>query len=203
MTSGSARQGVGHLGRARRPAVRRWALGLCAVLLACLAMMDTAEAAGWTEQEFARFRLLPGATAAGDAGEILIGLEVELQPGWQFYSEDPGPYGVAPVFDWSASRNLARAAIHWPAPTRYVYSSDPPIDTLGYKDALLLPVLLEPRAAGEALQVRLSLEYAVCEAYCVIESVELRLALPAGRGEATPHAGRLEEALAQAATESR
>ena len=130
-----------------------------------------------------------------DRGEVM---EVDLEPGWQFYSENPGEFGVAPIFDWSASRNLAEATIMWPKAKRFVYSADPPVVTLGYQDWLLLPVVLEVGELGEDLTIRLDLEYAVCEEICIVDSVDLRLRLPAGRGAATRHGERLRQALADA-----
>jgi len=173
-------------------------LCLALLLLALLHRPEAVAGSEWTEREFASFRLLPGTTAVEASRNLLIGLEVELAPGWQFYSEAPGEYGVAPHFDWSASRNLVEATLHWPAPTAYVYSSDPPISTLGYKGSLLLPVALVAERAGEAFELRLALEYAVCEEFCIVDTVELRLALPPGRAEATRHHARLEQALGQA-----
>jgi suppressor for copper-sensitivity B len=171
---------------------------LALLLLALLHRPEAAAGSEWTEREFASFRLLQGTTAVEASRDLLVGLEVELAPGWQFYSENPGEFGVAPQFDWSASRNLAEASLHWPAPTAYLYSSDPPISTLGYKGSLLLPVALVAERAGEALELRLALEYAVCEEFCIVDTVELHLALPPGRAVATRHHARLRQALAAA-----
>ena len=176
----------------------RLLLPLALLLLAVFHRPVAAAGFEWTEREFASFRLLPGTTAVEASRDLLVGLEVELAPGWQFYSETPGEYGVAPIFDWSASRNLAEASLHWPAPTAYAYSGDPPIRTLGYKGSLLLPVALVAERTGEAFELRLALEYAVCEEFCIVDTVELHLDLPPGRAEATPHAERLRQALAAA-----
>ena len=173
-------------------------LRLLPLLFAACLWPAAAPGSDWTEREFASFRLLPGTTAVADSRDLLVGLEIELAPGWQLYSEDPGEFGVPPVLDWSASRNLAKAAVFWPAPTAYVYSTDPPIRTLGYKGSLLVPLALEAAAAGEAFDLRLALEYAVCEEFCIVDTVELRLALPPGPGAPTRHAARLRQALAAA-----
>ena len=173
-------------------------LPLVLLLLALLQRPEAAAASEWTEREFASFRLLPGTTAVEASRDLLVGLEVVLAPGWQFYSETPGEYGVAPIFDWSASRNLAEASLHWPAPTAYAYSGDPTIRTLGYKDSLLLPVAMVADRANQAFEFRLALEYAVCEEFCIVDTVELHLDLPPGRAEATRHAARLRQALAAA-----
>lgn len=186
-----------------RAALRAGTLGALALLFAALPGIGAALGSAWSEREFARFRLLPGTTAPDGSGQVLIGLEVELASGWQFYSNEPGAFGVAPIFDWSESRNLARASVHWPRPTAYVYSIDPPITTRGYKGSLLLPIVLEAARAGEASDLRLVLEYAVCNEFCVLDRVALSLTLPAGPGDATPDGARLRSALAGARVDAR
>lgn len=156
----------------------------------------------WTEREFARFRLLPDRTTTNGHSEILIGLEVNLEAGWHFYSEDPGEFGVAPKFDWRASRNLARAKVYWPEATRIDYSIDPPVGVMGYYEELLLPIVLETASVNDDFDVRLVLEYAVCNDYCIVDTVSLGLILPAGAGEPTRYNERLRHALAKAKASS-
>jgi suppressor for copper-sensitivity B len=171
---------------------------LLALAIATAGLTDRAIATEWTEREFARFRLLAETTATAGRRQVLIGLEVDLQPEWIFSSKDPGDFGVAPVFDWAASRNLARALVHWPEPRRVVYSTDPPVSLMGYKQALLLPIVLATESADQDAVIRLSLDYALCEDICIVDSVNLSLALPAGAGETTRHGPRLRKALADA-----
>lgn len=178
--------------------LRRCAMAAIALVVAFLQLANAAVGAEWTEREFAKFRLLSSTTAVGISSEILIGLEIDLEPGWQFYSEDPGEFGVAPTLDWTASRNLANTSVYWPTPTEYIYSTEPPIKTLGYKGSLLVPVVLELVQVSEAFDVRLALEYATCDEFCVIDTVELRLAVPLGRVQVSHHGERLQQALAEA-----
>lgn len=173
-------------------------MGAFGLLVVLIQVTGASVASDWVEREFAKFRFLANTTTTGTSGEVLIGLEIDLEPGWQFYSEAPGEFGVAPVFDWAASRNLAEASIYWPEASQFLYSADPPVSTLGYKGSLLLPVVLQVKTLGDDLSLRLDLEYAVCEEICIFDAVGLRVTLPAGRGEATGHSERLEQALAGA-----
>lgn len=172
-----------------------------AVVAVCLT--HRASATEWTERDFAQFRLLTETTGTAGRSDVLIGLEVDLDEGWIFSSRTPGDFGVAPVFDWSASRNLARATIHWPEPRRVVYSKNPPVSLLGYKDALLLPIVLTAEFDGQDVDIRLLLDYALCHDYCIVDTVDLGLVLPAGEGETTLHALQLRKALAEAKSEAR
>lgn len=172
---------------------------LLALALAAASPAGGANAASdWTAREFARFRLVSEATATAGGGDVLIGLEVDLGAGWVFSAEAPGDFGVAPVFDWSASRNLAEARPYWPSPERVAYSETPPVSLRGYREALLLPIVATVVSGDRDLELRLRLDYALCHDYCIVDTVELRLALPAGAGEATLHGPELRRALAEA-----
>lgn len=172
-------------------------MGAFALVMAFIQVTGTTLASEWTEREFAKFRILTNATTIDTSGQALIGLEIDLEPGWQFYSEEPGEFGVAPEFDWTASHNLAEASIFWPKPTQYLYSTDPLVTTLGYKGSVLLPVVLGLETDNEDLKIRLDLDYAVCAEVCIFDTVNLGLTLPAGWGERTRHSERLERALAE------
>lgn len=131
--------------------------------------------AEWVEREFAKFRLLSAGEKADGAGLRLAGLEVELAPGWQFYHEKPGEFGVAPIFDWTKSRNLKKVDLHWPPPKKLRYSVTPPVTTRGYTDALLLPISFMVSDHKAEADIRVDLEYAVCNEFCVVDKVQLTL----------------------------
>lgn len=125
------------MGTGRRRFLARQ-LVVLALAIAAAGLSDRAVASEWTEREFARFHLLAETTAIDGDDQVLIGLQVDLQPGWIFSAQDPGDFGVAPVFDWAASRNLARALVHWPEPRRVVYSTDPPVSLMGLQASAAL-----------------------------------------------------------------
>lgn len=165
------------------------------LIFICLSISFSALAADWVERPFSKFRLWPSTTAIDASTEIVVGLKVKLEPGWQFYGKDPGKYGIAPKFDWSASTNLSSATIYWPQPTRHVYSVSPPVSTLGYKDSVLLPIVIEPANANEDVVLHSVLQYAICADYCVKDTVDIHLTLPSGDGKPTPHSVHLRQVL--------
>lgn len=173
---------------------------LLALVLATAFLSHGVAASDWSARDYARFRLLAETTATDGKSEVLIGLEVELLDGWVFSSENPGEFGVAPVFDWSASRNLAQATLHWPAPEQVIYSNEPPVALLGYRKALLLPIVLTAETLDRNVEIRLALDYALCHDICIVDTVHLGLVLASGIGEATPQGPQLRQALAAAQT---
>ncbi len=110
------------------------------------------------------------------AGPQQAGLEVRLQPGWKFYWRSPGEGGVPPRFDWSASENLARAEIAWPAPQRISIGAT---DLQGYTGDVVLPVAVKPQDAGRPVALTLRLEYGICKDICMLREESLsRLLAP-------------------------
>lgn len=118
----------------------------------------------------AEARLLPGWVTPD--GTRMTALELRLEPGWKTYWRVPGDSGIPPRFDWAAP---VEAAYLWPAPEVITSGGD---RTLGYHDALLLPIELKGAEAAGPLSVQVTL--GLCETICV--PAELALDAPAAGG---------------------
>jgi len=168
---------------------------LCAALAACGVMLlgasaYAADASPWSQDSRSGVRLLAGANKTGEA-PLRAGIEIKLQPGWKTYWRYPGDSGVPPRFDFSGSENLKSAAVLYPAPHLFADESG---NSLGYKDAVIFPVLISPLLPGKPITLRLKLDYAVCEKLCI----------PAeGRAELTLGPGASSHDAALAAAEAR
>ena len=138
----------------------------------------TAGADERANREHVHFCLSPDGSTHETSTVDRIGLDIRLDAGWQFYAEHPGDFGFPPRFDWSISKNVKALTIQWPEPTRYVYSEDPPINTLGYKDAVFLPIQITRGESERPAHVHLTLDYSICNDYCISDRVELQTALP-------------------------
>lgn len=117
---------------------------------------------------------LIAAPAAAD-GSWTVGVSVILKPNAITYWRDPGEAGVPPSFDFSASTNVARAEVAFPAP-KHIHEGD--IDAIGYDGHVVFPVRVIPAKAGEPAVVRLKFDYATCERICLPAHADLTLALP-------------------------
>jgi len=168
---------------------------LCAALAACGVMLlgasaYAADASPWSQDSRSGVRLLAGANKTGEA-PLRAGIEIKLQPGWKTYWRYPGDSGVPPRFDFSDSENLKSAKVLYPAPHLF---ADEAGQSLGYKDAVIFPVLISPLLPGKPVHLRLKLDYAVCEKLCI----------PAeGRAELTLGLGDSAQDAALAAAEAR
>jgi len=144
--------------------------GALALFVMCTAAASaTAEVTSdWVAGHSSRARLVGG-------GGIL-GVELELPPGWKTYWRYPGEAGgVAPSFDWSKSQNLESAEVLYPAPHRL---TDAAGETIGYKGSVTFPVRLKAKDPAKPIDVHLALDYGVCKEICIPAQAELSLTLP-------------------------
>jgi len=166
------------------------AMLLLGALAPAAAAGPSAAVTPWVEAQAARVRLLAGADATQPGKALLAGVEITMAEGWKTYWRNPGEAGVPPSFDWSGSSNTASIKVAYPAPMRLV---DPAAEMIGYKTSVLFPVEVTPKVPGEAVELRLALEFAVCREICIPAQASLALTVPAA-----PMAGAPAPALAAA-----
>lgn len=153
---------------------------LAAALVALLAASATAAESPWVKSDKAEVRLI-SAGAPGADKPLRAGVEIRMAPGWHTYWRYPGDAGIPPRFDWSGSSNLASAEIRWPAPTRI--SVEGGIESIGYTDSVLFPVLIRPVDATKPVALRLKIDFGVCERVCIPASATLAVDIPPGSGK--------------------
>ncbi len=165
-----------------------WSLGVGAHA----ALGDTASP--WNKGRFAQTRLIAGTIGKGLRKQaVFAGIQIKLDQGWKTYWRNPGDSGLPPNFDWSRSKNLKGARVLWPAPHRFIDSLG---TSIGYKGEVVFPVELSAQRPGEAIDLSLALEYAICKDICVPARAKLALRLdPATSGSRFD--GTLQRFLAQ------
>jgi len=157
------------------------------ILLALTIASIPAHAAITTSQndDAVKVFLLTGVEGVGQESTIPLGLDIKLATGWHTYWRSPGEAGFPPVIDWSKSivgdGNLKSARLLYPAPTRYMAFG---LETIGYKDHVLLPIDAELKTPGKPLTIDATLDLLVCNQICVPKHFILKLTVPAG--PATP-----------------
>ena len=113
-------------------------------------------------EEVSRLSIVPGWQR--EDGLYIAAVRIELAPGWKTYWRAPGNNGIAPIFDWSASENLAQVGYFWPSPR--IIDQDG-VRTIGYEEQLVLPVLLRARDPEAPMTLRLDLDYGICDDICL------------------------------------
>ena len=142
-----------------------------------LAGESLAAASTWWQTEHGKVRLIASSSAAGHADEILFGLHFRMQPGWKIYWRSPGDAGYPPSLDWVDSKNVENAHLLWPAPQRFSVLG---LQTMGYTDEVVLPVVVAPFEIGKPIRLAGQLRYLTCEKICIPYEANLALDLPAG-----------------------
>jgi suppressor for copper-sensitivity B len=171
-------------------------IGRACLVIASFAVAGPASAASsaWFETDHGGVRLIAASDAVGDAERVSAGLHFRMKKGWKIYWRSPGDAGFPPQPDWAGSENLAEAALAWPAPERFAVLG---LQTLGYKDEVVLPVALEPFEAGKPMRLKARVAYLTCDDICVPYDAVLALDLPAGPETATREAALIERFAAR------
>jgi DsbC/DsbD-like thiol-disulfide interchange protein len=166
----------------------RGALGIaitaCGIVMMPASGASAADASPWTDDNnHAAFRLIAGDNKPRDT-VLRAGIQMKMEPGWHTYWRYPGDSGVPPRFDFSRSENLAAVKVFYPAPHLY---SDDSGNSLGYQDDVIFPLHVTPKQADKPVELRVKLDYAICEKLCVPAqgSAELTLAPGPSSQEAT------------------
>lgn len=145
---------------------------LSACMTALLSLPLSGAQAGMYDDTI-RHSILPGWQEAD--GAVIAAFDVQLAPGWKTYWRAPGEGGIPPMFDWSASDNLARVDYLWPAP--HVFDREG-LRSIGYKEGMLLPLRLTPKDPSKPITLRGQADIGVCQDICMPVTLPLNAALP-------------------------
>lgn len=134
-------------------------------------------------------KVLPGWRTAD--GSHMAALLITLGPEWKTYWRAPGDAGIAPVFDWRGSSNLAQVSVEWPSPKPIKQG---PYITIGYDQAVTLPLRVWPKRKGQNVTLKGEVEMGVCRDVCIPVRLKISQALSAGSKKPDP---RIVAALAE------
>ncbi len=128
------------------------------------------DASPWQRDAHSAVRLLAGSRS----GTVLLGgIAFQLQPGWKTYWRTPGDSGVPPRFDFSKSDNIEAVTVLWPAPTKFDDGAGG--HSMGYHDAIVLPLRIVAKNADKPVTLRADINYAVCDKICIPVQVSAEL----------------------------
>jgi len=118
-------------------------------------------------------------SVSADTKEILISLEIKLDPEWHTYWLNPGDSGTAPTFTIEAQGGKIESSdIDWPTPVRIDY---PPLTSISYVEKVLLSKKVSLKnIATDQLDFEISAEWLVCKVECVPAFGDFTLHIPVG-----------------------
>lgn len=145
----------------------------------------------WDTETQADTRLLAAVTAVAPGARSLdLGWQVALKGKWKTYWRAPGDAGLPPQLDWSGSTNLEAVTIDWPVPERMTVFG---LDSYVYTHEVVLPLRVRLKTPGQAADLRLKVDYMVCEEVCVPLEARYRLYIPAGEAAPTAEAALIRD----------
>jgi DsbC/DsbD-like thiol-disulfide interchange protein len=158
---------------------------LLAPFLATATIARAQTATPWNEHPNAKVRLIAG------EGRML-GIELQIAPGWKTYWRMPGDAGVPPTFEWAGSKNIKSAEVLYPAPETMIDAAGV---SVGYKSIVIFPVKLALKAEGQPAVVALDFAFGVCKDICI--PIESKLSITLDGGKAWPTSTALKAHMAR------
>lgn len=107
-----------------------------------------------------------------------LGLRFNLEPHWHIYWSNPGASGLPPEVEWALPEGFSVGKIQFPAPERFEWSG---LVSYGHEGA---PLFIVPVQApddlkiGEAVRIRASAFWLICNDTCIADEAVLDLQLP-------------------------
>lgn len=150
-------------------------------------------ASPWDTGLTSRLRLIAARTSGALlTGEetLLAGVEITLDPNWKTYWSSPGDTGIAPMFSFDRSTNVASVEVAYPMPDRFDYPGD---ISFGYETQVVFPVTVTPADASMPIELVADVMYGACEELCIPVEAQATLALPVTTGTSSQFAGVLTE----------
>jgi DsbC/DsbD-like thiol-disulfide interchange protein len=160
-------------------------------------------ASAWSVNDPSQVRLITAAKVAPATGELWMGLQFRLKPGWHVYWKNSGDAGYPPAVTFQPADVLGKPEIQWPAPQRFDLPGG--LVALGYEKEVIYPIRarLQPAAAPtpapspsptpaldspgtlpntlpNTLKITADLDYLVCQADCIPFRYTLTLDQPVG-----------------------
>ncbi|WP_419904061.1 protein-disulfide reductase DsbD family protein [Kiloniella sp.] len=169
------------------------AVTLCLVFITALVTFSgfaSASFTPWSETDFSRVRLLSGQETLGEQGEVMLGLQFELEEGWKTYWRTPGDAGFPVSLELEGSENLASWEFFWPVPHRFTLFG---LETFGYSKEVVFPFKVKAKDPSKDTYIKGQVSYLLCQEICIPFDAEVEMRIPAG--EAFPS---LEEGIVSA-----
>ena len=154
------------------------ALLLVTVLLLLAPGRAWGVAGEWAKNPQSSVRLITHWRTAPRSGELILGLQFLLSPGWHVYWKNSGDAGFPPSVTLQPADRLTTPEILWPTPRRFELPGG--LVAFGYEKEVVYPVRVElkPEAppatsdaaappAGDVLHLAADLDYLVCQVDCV------------------------------------
>ncbi len=146
----------------------------------------------WEVNEASKVRLISPLSHNSKQGEIILGLEYQMDPGWKTYWLSPGDGGFPQEISWFNSNNVESIDVDWPVPTEFEILG---FNSIGYKEKVIFPLRVNLINPSEPTLINLSNNYLTCKDICIPGNAELSLDIPVGNATPTKYFFIIEKTL--------
>jgi len=145
----------------------------------------------WADDPYARARLIPTGypDSENNPQAATAGVQIELDPKWKTYWRNPGGSGIPIQAKWDGSKNVKSIEVRWPAPKRFINKYGM---TIGYKNEVVLPIIIVPKDKNAPIQLALELNYGVCLDICLPANAKITLDIKPGNPKTGPFNRKLQ-----------
>jgi len=131
----------------------------------------------WRKNPQSSVRLITPWVVAPRSGDLILGLQFRLSPGWHVYWKNSGDAGFPPAVTFQPERILGKPELLWPQPSRFDLPGG--LVAFGYEGEVVYPVLAkilpgsllppppEKRDKPESFRITADLDYLICEVDCI------------------------------------
>ncbi|HRT06058.1 MAG TPA: protein-disulfide reductase DsbD family protein [Kiritimatiellia bacterium] len=121
-----------------------------------------------------------------------VAVRLTLDPPWHAYWTNPGDSGLAPAIEWKLPDGFTAGELQFPFPRAI---ATPPFMTYGLEGDVWLLATITPPAElhEERVPLAATVDWLICDEYCVPGGAEVELTLPVGAVPAEPDPARAAE----------
>ena len=106
----------------------------------------------------------------------LIGVEINLEPGWKTYWRIPDPFGIPMTLDFIERQNIQSGRIIWPSPNLFDYYGT---YLVGYDGDVVFPIELRATDPQSSAFFKAILNFGICKDICIPYQQSVELGFPA------------------------
>src|SRR5436853_309495 len=124
------------------PRIAFLSAAIIAMALTLLAPRPARGAASeWSVNDQSKVRLITAWKVAPRSGEMWMGLQFTLAPGWHVYWKNSGDAGFPPSVTFQPADVLGKPELLWPTPHRFDLPGG--LVAFGYQDEVIYPIRAE------------------------------------------------------------
>ena len=157
----------------------RYGAPMRALLTSWFLVLATLAAAAPVRNGPVAAELIAETPAIAPGQPFTVAVRLTLDPPWHAYWTNPGDSGLAPTIEWKLPAGFTAGEFQFPYPRAI---ATPPFMTYGLEGDVWLLATITPPAEWNEERVTLAatVDWLICDEYCVPGSADVELTLPVG-----------------------